>query len=199
MEIEQKIVNLNEIHENKDNPRKSSKIKLEQLVNSLKKFPEMLEIREIVVDENMMILGGNMRYRALKKLGEKTAPIKIIRGLTDEQKREFIIKDNNNYGEWDTDLLKEWDVEELNSWDLVINWDLINTDIEILEPEGCDKKGNGNFMEPSSKNTVMYIDKYFGVIDKKLAFDVVEKLGLIEDDKENNSVIFNKLLKDILK
>ena len=71
MEIEQKIVNITEIKENKDNPRKISKSQLERLKLSLQKFPEMLSIREIVVDENMVILGGNMRYRALKNLVRK--------------------------------------------------------------------------------------------------------------------------------
>jgi len=118
MEIEQKIVNITEIKENKDNPRKISKSQLERLKVSLQKFPEMLSIREIVVDENMMILGGNMRYRALKELGEKTVPVKIIKGLSEEQKKEFIIKDNNNYGEWDVDLLQNWDMDLLKDWDL---------------------------------------------------------------------------------
>ena len=118
MEIEQKIVNIKEIKENKDNPRKISKSQLERLKLSLQKFPEMLSIREIVVDENMVILGGNMRYRALKELGEKTVPVKIIKGLSEEQKKEFIIKDNNNYGEWDIDLLQTWDIDLLKEWDL---------------------------------------------------------------------------------
>jgi len=120
MEIEQKIVNIKEIKENKGNPRKISKSQLERLKVSLQKFPEMMSIREIVVDENMMILGGNMRYRALKELGEEKVPVKIIRGFTEEQKKEFIIKDNNNYGEWDVDLLQTWDIDLLNEWDLKI-------------------------------------------------------------------------------
>lgn len=65
----------------------------------------MMELREIVVDENMMILGGNMRYRALKEAGEKECIAKIADGLTPEQKREFIIKDNASFGEWDMDIL----------------------------------------------------------------------------------------------
>ena len=120
MEIEQKIVNIKEIKENKGNPRKISKSQLERLKVSLQKFPEMMSIREIVVDENMMILGGNMRYRALKELGEEKVPVKIIRGFTEEQKKEFIIKDNNAYGEWDEDILQTWDIELLNEWDLKI-------------------------------------------------------------------------------
>jgi len=118
MEIEQKIVNITEIKENKDNPRKISKSQLERLKVSLQKFPEMLSIREIIVDENMTILGGNMRYRALKELGEKTIPVRIVTGLSDAQKKEFIIKDNNNYGEWDIDLLQTWDIDLLKEWDL---------------------------------------------------------------------------------
>ena len=118
MEIETKIVDIKKINENINNPRKISKSQLERLKLSLQKFPEMLSIREIVVDENMMILGGNMRYRALKELGEDKVPVKIIRGFTEEQKKEFIIKDNNAYGEWDVDLLQNWDIDLLKDWDL---------------------------------------------------------------------------------
>ena len=78
---------------------------MERLVKSLQDFPEMLELREIIVDENNTILGGNMRYRALKQIGEKECIAKIVTGLTLEQKREFIIKDNGNMGEWDMDAL----------------------------------------------------------------------------------------------
>ena len=79
----------------------------------------MLEKRPLVVDENMVVLGGNMRLRALKKTGIKEIPIDIAEGWTDEQKKEFIIKDNVGFGEWDFDILaNEWDTEKLNEWGL---------------------------------------------------------------------------------
>ena len=105
MEITTKKLKLSQIKLNPDNPRKIGKVEMERLVKSLQDFPEMLELREIIVDENNTILGGNMRYRALKQIGAKECIAKIVTGLTLEQKREFIIKDNGNMGEWDMDAL----------------------------------------------------------------------------------------------
>ena len=114
-----KTVNINEIIPNKENPRFISHKKFKKLVKSIKNFPEMLEKRPLVVDENMVVLGGNMRLRALKKTGIKEIPIDIAEGWTDEQKKEFIIKDNVGFGEWDFDILaNEWDTEKLNEWGL---------------------------------------------------------------------------------
>ncbi len=181
MEIEQKIVNIKEIKENKDNPRKNSKSQLERLKLSLQKFPEMLSIREIVVDENMTILGGNMRYRALKELGEKTAPVKIIKGLTDLQKKEFIIKDNNAYGEWDVDLLQTWDIDLLNEWDLNIKKN------EFQEAEEFD---NYNCKYPIIPE---YGEKYNAVIivcDNEMDYKfIIENLGINKAKSYKNGKI----------
>jgi DNA modification methylase len=126
MAIEIKKLKLSQIKLNPDNPRQINKKQLERLVKSLREFPEMLELREIVIDENMMILGGNQRYRALKQAGEKECIAKIVTGLSDEQKREFIIKDNGtNWGEWDFDALANgWDDLPLVEWgvDLPEDW-----------------------------------------------------------------------------
>jgi hypothetical protein len=105
VKVEVKTVKLGEIKLNPDNPRTISKKDMGLLVKSLKDFPEMLELREIVVDETMTILGGNMRYLALQKSGAKEATAKIVSGLTPEQKREFVIKDNGGFGTWDMDAL----------------------------------------------------------------------------------------------
>lgn len=117
MKIETKKVKLSDIKPNPDNPRTITKGKMENLVKSLRSFPEMLELREIIVDENMMILGGNMRFHALEGAGDKETIVKIVTGLTDEQKREFIIKDNAGFGEWDFDqLANEWSDLPLVEW-----------------------------------------------------------------------------------
>jgi hypothetical protein len=117
--IEQKTVKLSEIKPNEKNPRFIKDEKFLKLVQSLKDFPEMMSIREIVVDENMTILGGNMRFRALKEAKEVQCLVKIVSGLTDEQKQEFIIKDNVGFGDWDFDALaNEWDAEKLEEWGL---------------------------------------------------------------------------------
>jgi DNA modification methylase len=90
---------------------------MERLIKSLQDFPEMLELREIIVDENNIILGGNMRYRALKQIGEKECIAKIVTGLTLDQKREFIIKDNSNFGSYDMDALANlWSDLPLVEW-----------------------------------------------------------------------------------
>jgi len=112
-----KTVNLDEILPNPDNPRQLNETKFKLLVKSIKEFPEMMELREIVVDENMVILGGNMRYRAMQELGIKECVVKIAKGFTEEQKKEFIIKDNVAFGEWDYDLLaNNFDEEKLVDW-----------------------------------------------------------------------------------
>ncbi len=109
IEIEIRIMPLSEIHMNPDNPRRISDIDMDRLVKSLTDFPEMLHIREIVVDENMMVLGGNMRLLALEKAGARECRAKIVRGLNVEQKRRFAILDNSGYGEWDFGkLANEW-------------------------------------------------------------------------------------------
>ena len=79
----------------------------------------MLEIRPIVVNKDMIILGGNMRYKACKEAGLKEIPIIIADNLTEEQQREFLIKDNTSGGEWDWEVLaNEWDSEQLEAWGL---------------------------------------------------------------------------------
>jgi len=116
VQIETKKLKLSQIKLNPDNPRRIGKVEMERMVKSLQDFPEMLELREIIIDENNIILGGNMRYRALKQIGEKECIAKIVTGLTLDQKREFIIKDNSNFGEWDMDLLATWDDLPLIDW-----------------------------------------------------------------------------------
>jgi len=108
---------LSEIKPNPKNPRVIKDDKYEQLKKSIKEFPKMLELRPIVIDKDNIILGGNMRYRALQELGYKDVPVVRAEDLTDEEKREFIIKDNIPYGEWDWDeLANEYELEELEEW-----------------------------------------------------------------------------------
>jgi len=107
------------IKTNTSNPRIIKDDKFRKLVQSLREFPEMLEKRPIVVDENMVILGGNMRFMASKEIGLKEIDVIVADNWTDKQKKEFIIKDNINFGVWDWDILaNEWSNEELNEWGL---------------------------------------------------------------------------------
>lgn len=109
---------------NEANPRVIKDDKFKKLVESIKSFPQMMELRPIVVDESNVIQGGNMRYRALVELGYKEvqeAWVKQGKDLTPEQWREFVIKDNVGFGEWDFDMLaNDWDAEELQEWGLDI-------------------------------------------------------------------------------
>ena len=108
---------INKLQSNISNPRLIKQNKFEKLVKSIKEFPQMLELRPIVIDENNVILGGNMRYKACVEAGLKEVPVKIAKGLTEEQKQEFIVKDNVGFGEWDWDILgNEWDNVKLGEW-----------------------------------------------------------------------------------
>ena len=114
-----KQVNIAAVKENPDNPRFIKDAKFKKLVKSIKGFPEMLEKRPIVVDEDMVVLGGNMRLKACKSAGLFEVWVDIAEGWTEDQKREFIVKDNVGFGEWDWDILaNEWDVAQLDEWGL---------------------------------------------------------------------------------
>ena len=107
---------ISEVKLNPNNPRLIKDDNFKKLVQSIKDFPEMLDIRPIVVNADMVILGGNMRFKACKEAGLKEVPIIVADNLTEEQQREFLIKDNVSGGEWDWSLLNEWDSEQLEEW-----------------------------------------------------------------------------------
>lgn len=114
-------VPINEVKSNPNNPRIIKDDKFKKLVASIKELPQMLELRPIVVNEDMIVLGGNMRLKACKEAGLKEIPIIKASELNEEQQRAFIIKDNVGFGEWDWDALaNEWDAEQLDEWGLDI-------------------------------------------------------------------------------
>jgi DNA modification methylase len=131
---EVKVVKINDIKSNPNNPRIIKDDKFKKLVQSIKSFPEMANVRPIVVNKDMIVLGGNMRLKAMKEAGWKEAPIQIVDW--DEQKqKEFIVKDNVGYGEWDwDDLANNWDAQEITDWGL----DIPNFDVNNLEAEEDD-------------------------------------------------------------
>lgn len=111
-------VSIIEIFENPNNPRVIKDKNFKKLVKSIKEFPEMLSVRKIVVDENMVVLGGNMRLRALKEAGATEVEIEKV-NWTEEKKKEFLIKDNISFGEWDMEILgNEWDEVDLEEFGL---------------------------------------------------------------------------------
>jgi len=110
---------IKEVKSNPQNPRICKDDKFLKLVQSIKDFPEMLNIRPIVVNKDMMVLGGNMRLKACVEAGLVEVPIIIADNLTKEQEKEFLIKDNVGFGDWDWDILaNEWDTEKLEEWGL---------------------------------------------------------------------------------
>jgi len=121
---------------NPENPRVIKDHKYKALVKSIKEFPKMLEIRPIVVNSDMMILGGNMRLKACIEAGLKDIPVIVAKDLTESEQREFTIKDNVSFGEWDWDkLANEWNDDELNDWGLdvwkkaeEIDYSILNSD-----------------------------------------------------------------------
>jgi len=167
------VVKISEVKLNPNNPRLIKDDKFKKLVQSIKDFPEMLNIRPIVVNQDMIILGGNMRYKACKEAGLKEIPI-IKTDLTEEQQREFLIKDNTSGGEWDWEVLaNEWDSEQLESWglDLPIVKDLNEQDLFDIEIP---------FYTPSSIvpdiNELANLDKTKNLIDKINSLRVSDEL-----------------------
>lgn len=123
------VVKITDIKSNPNNPRVIKDDKFHKLCESIKAFPKMLELRPIVVNDDMVVLGGNMRLKALRHLGLKEAPIIKASDLTDDQQRQFIIKDNAGFGEWDWNILaNDWDVQQLEDWGIDIPGFDINVD-----------------------------------------------------------------------
>lgn len=188
-------MNINEIKPNPNNPRIIKDNKFKQLVKSIQDFPQMLELRPIVIDENNVVLGGNMRLKACIEAGLKDVPVKQAKDLTEEQKKEFIIKDNVGFGEWDwDDLANTWDVDKLEDWGLDMPF------FENIEDEKNEEKYTNKIeipiYEPSNKKpeiSQLYdIDKYYELITK------IRNLYIIsEEEKEflefaaTRHIIFN--------
>lgn len=127
-------VKLSQIKNNPNNPRIIKDDKFQKLVRSIQEFPQMLELRPIVVNDDMIVLGGNMRLRACKEAGLKEVPVIKASQLTEEEQRAFIIKDNVGYGEWDWEMVaNEWDAELLIEWGLDVWKAPAEVDYSILD------------------------------------------------------------------
>ena len=151
---------LTDIKSNPNNPRIIKDDKFKKLVASIKAFPQMLSLRPIVVNDDMIVLGGNMRLKACKEAGLKEVPVIKASDLNEEQQKAFIIKDNVGYGEWDWDMLaNEWDAEELVEWGL----DIPNF---VIEPDADELIG-----EDKNNPATM-----------KITFESVEQLQQAEND-----------------
>jgi DNA modification methylase len=154
-------VKISEVKTNPKNPRLIKDDKFKKLVKSIQEFPQMLELRPIVVDENNIVLGGNMRLKACKEAGLKEVYIVKAEGLTELQKDEFIVKDNVGFGEWDWDMLaNEWDTEKLDEWGLDLPVDLSVQ--EVLEAEEDD------YEVPNEINTDIVLGDLFEIGEHRL-------------------------------
>jgi DNA modification methylase len=153
-------VKISEVKMNPNNPRLIKDDKFAKLVRSIKEFPKMLEIRPIVVNSDMVVLGGNMRLKACKEAGLKEVPIIFADDLTEEEQKQFIIKDNVGFGEWDWEqLANEWDAEKLEEWGLDI------PDFEVKEELAAEED---DYEIPEEVQTDIVLGDLFEIGDHRL-------------------------------
>jgi len=178
MKKQELLMKLADIKPNPNNPRIIRDSNFRTLVQSLKDFPEMLQAREVVVDEDNIILGGNMRYKALKELKVKEVPVVKVSGLTQEKKDEFIVKDNVNYGVWDWDILaNDYDPATLKEYGLNV-WqpqevpaDDIDLDFDEPAPDATPEP-----QEPKEAPNEHVVVVEFDINDYPAAFELSKDL-----------------------
>ena len=178
------LVKINKVKPNETNPRFIKDNKFKKLVKSIKEFPEMLKLRPIVVNGDMVVLGGNMRLKACKEAGLKDVWILKADNLTEEQQKEFIVKDNVGFGEWDWDILaNDWDIKELEDWGL----DGFPFDIDSDEKDEDDysKKIEVPKYEPKGEKP-----ETVELFDKEKADDFIEKIKASGISKEEKAFLF---------
>jgi DNA modification methylase len=174
-----KKISIDKILINPNNPRLIKDDKFKKLCKSIQEFPEMLELRPIVVNKDMIVLGGNMRLKACQEIGLTEVPIIVAENLTEEQQRGFLIKDNVSGGEWDWDILaNEWEVEQLNEWGLDVPINL-ETELEAVEDD---------FEVNEQNETDIVFGDLFEIGEHRLlcgdSTDVDNVLKLIGEDKK---------------
>jgi len=181
---------IKDIKSNPNNPRIIKDDKFKKLVQSIIDFPRMLEIRPIVVNDEMVVLGGNMRLKACKEAGLKEIPVIKASDLTPEQQREFIIKDNVGFGEWDWAMLaNEWDSDELQDWGLDIpgfNVDENKMGDEFSLPDG-DKASFQLMTFTLSNEQVIFIENAISDIKKTEEYKYVETYG---NENSNGNALY---------
>jgi ParB-like chromosome segregation protein Spo0J len=163
-----KKVKISEVKPNPNNPRLIKDDKFKKLVKSIQDFPDMLNVRPIVVNKDMVVIGGNMRLKAIKEAGHTEVAVEIV-DWTEDQQKEFIVKDNVGYGEWDwDDLANNWDAQELTDWGL-----------DIPDLQKIDK------ME---EHEVLHLEKSLQVLPKKEYILIMADEG--SEEWENLKTIF---------
>jgi hypothetical protein len=144
IQVKNETLPLESLQVNPLNPRVITDKKLNKLVKSIKELPEMINVRPIVVNEDNVILGGNMRYKALQKLGYKDVEVIKVYGLTEDQQKTFLIKDNTPYGEWNWETLLNgrWNIDTLEDWGVELpTWkDTTELDMDFTGVDIVNKK-----------------------------------------------------------
>jgi len=132
------LMKLNKIKMNPNNPRVIKDDKFQKLVKSLKELPEMMNVRPVVVNEDLIVLGGNMRLKAMREAGWTEAPVMVV-DWNEEKQRQFIIKDNIGFGEWDWGMItSQWNTEDLEEWGLDVWEPEASADYTLLDDDGSD-------------------------------------------------------------
>ena len=188
--IETVMMSINKIKNNPDNPRIIKDDKFRKLVKSVVDFPKMLEVRPIVVGADMVILGGNMRYKACKEAGIKEVPVIVADQFNDEEVRQFIIKDNASGGEWDWGVLgNEWDVCELDEWGV----DIVGFDVDEGELGEEFTLADGD-KEPFQQITFTLADEQAKMIKAKIDYikkhDGFSSLETYGNENSNGNALF---------
>ena len=178
------LVKISKVKPNETNPRFIKDSKFKKLVKSIKEFPEMLKLRPIVVNKDMIVLGGNMRLKACKEAGLKDVWILKADNLTEEQQKEFIVKDNVGFGEWDWDMLaNDWDVKELEDWGL--DGFPFDIDADKKDEDDYSKKIEVPKYEPKGEKP-----ETVELFDKEKADDFIEKIKASGISKEEKAFLF---------
>ena len=176
-------VPIKKVKANKANPRIIRDDKFRKLVRSIKEFPEMLRVRPIVVNGDMETLGGNMRLKACLEAGLKEVPVVVVEEWDEQRQKEFVIKDNLGYGEWDWDLLaNEWDTEKLEEWGMDV-W----KGQEMMMEDEMEGEGGSGELDDDKKRIYIEISQQF--FEEML--DVLRYWR--EQDKEVGLMVFNYL------
>jgi hypothetical protein len=158
-----KEVEIKKLKPNPNNPRIIKDEKFKKLVQSLKELPEMAKVRPIVVNQDMIVLGGNMRLKAMEEAGWKKAPVEVV-DWDEEKQRQFIIKDNVGFGEWDWEVLaNEWDTNDLSDWGLDVP--LPVTDINL---DDFFEQQETNTIDSKKKIVLEYTDEEYTLVKNEL-------------------------------
>lgn len=171
--MEKGVIDINQLKINPSNPRSITKKKLEQLKNSLSDFPEMLNLSPVVINKDNIVIGGNMRLKAMMELGLNEVPYVRAENLTPQQEQEFIIKDNITYGDWDFDvLLKDFEVGDLDFFGL----DLPKSLTDERKSRDKDENNLKQSFETWANNDVMNIKVFLNSSDYE---DMTEKMNVL--------------------